>query len=37
MAKKDRLHSASFDMKRLGDAIRSVSFYTSFLFYGGLI
>jgi hypothetical protein len=37
MAKKGRLRSASFDMKRLRDAIQPMSFCTSFLFCGGLI
>jgi hypothetical protein len=37
MVKKGMLRYASFDMKRLRDAIRPVSFCTSFLFCGSLI
>jgi hypothetical protein len=37
MLKKGRVLSASFTMNLLSDAMRSVSFCTSFLVYGGCI
>jgi hypothetical protein len=37
MKKMGGLHSASFDMKRLRDAIRPVNFCKSFQFCGGLV
>jgi hypothetical protein len=37
MAKKGKMRSASFDMNRLSEAIQSMSFYMSFLLYGGCI
>jgi hypothetical protein len=37
MVKKGKLHSTSFDMNQLSDAIHPVSFYTSFVLYGGCI